>query len=142
MNDKSADLRRIWKYFSGEPNVFLATADGDQPKVRPVTLIHLRKKLYVTTGSNNAKVKQIAQNHKAEFCLMLEKGESKGTIRAECIARIVTDKKVKVDVFNSISFAKEFWEGPDDPSYTVIELKPISFEYMKPESMESTRIEL
>ena len=142
MNAKSADLQRIWSYFSGEPNVFLATTDGDQPKVRPVTLIHLGKKLYVTTGSDNAKVKQIARNPRIEFCLLLEKGESKGTLRAECVARIVEDKEVKADVFNSISFAKEYWEGPEDPSYTVIELKPVSLEYMKPESMEAIRVEL
>jgi general stress protein 26 len=87
-------------------------------------------------------VKHIAQNPRIEFCLLLEKGESKGTIRAECVARIVEDKDVKADVFNSTSFAKEYWEGPEDPSYTVIELKPVSFEYMKPESMEAVRIEL
>ncbi len=102
----------------------------------------LRKKLYVTTGSDNAKVKQIAQNPRTAFCLLLEKGERKGTIRAECVARIVEDKEVKADVFNSTSFAKEHWEGPEDPSYTVFELKPVSFEYMKPESMEAIIIEL
>jgi general stress protein 26 len=104
--------------------------------------VHLRDKLYVTTGSDNAKVKQIAQNPRTEFCLLLEEGERKGTIRAECVARIVQDKEVKADVFNSISFAEEFWAGPEDPSYTVIELKPVIFEYMKPENMEAIKIEL
>jgi uncharacterized pyridoxamine 5'-phosphate oxidase family protein len=142
LKDKTVELRKIWSYFNGEPHVFLATTDSDQPRVRPVTLVHLRDKLYVTTGSDNAKVRQIEQNPKTEFCLLFEEGERKGTIRTECIARIVKDKKIKADVFSSLSFAEEFWEKPEDPSYTVIELKPIGFEYMKPESIEAIRIEL
>jgi general stress protein 26 len=110
--------------------------------VRPVTLIHFRKKLYVTTGSNDAKAKQIEQNNKTEFCLLLEKGERKGTIRAKCVAQIVKNKAVKIAVFNNISFAKEFWESPEDPNYTVIRLKPASFEYMKPGSIEAIRIDV
>ena len=142
LNDKGVELQKIWSYFSGEPHVFLATADGDQPRVRPVTLVHLRDKLYVTTGSDNAKVKQMAQNPKIEFCLLFEEDERKGTIRTECIARIVNDKKVKAEVFSSLSFAEEFWESAEDPGYTVIELKPIAVEYMKPESIEAIRIDL
>ena len=142
MNHKSVELQEIWKYLDGEPHVFLATVDVDQPRVRPVTLIHLKEKLYVTAGSNDAKVKQIKQNSKTEFCLLLEKDERKGTVRAECFAQIVEDKDVKADVFNNISFAKEFWKSPDDPNYTVIKLKPISFEYMKPETIEAVKIEV
>ena len=138
---KNNELKEIWRYFDGEPHVFLATVDVDQPRVRPVTLIHLKEKLYVTTGSDDAKVKQIKRNSKTEFCLLLEKDESKGTVRAECVAQIVEDKDVKADVFNNISFAKEFWKSPDDPSYTVIKLKPISFQYMKPETIEAVKIE-
>ena len=142
MNDKSVELQEIWNRFDGEPYIFLASVDGDQPRVRPVTLVHFRDELYVTTGSNDAKVKQIKQNPKTEFCLLLEKGDRKGTIRAECVAQIVKDKDVKAHVFNTISFAKEFWKSPDDPNYTVIKLKPISFEYMKPESIETIKIEV
>lgn len=138
----NVELKEIWNSFDGEPHVFLATVDRDQPRVRPVTLIHFRKKLYVTTGSDDAKAKQIEQNNKTEFCLLLEKGERKGTIRAECVAQIVKNKDVKIDVFNNISFAKEFWESPEDPNYTVIRLKPVSFEYMKPGSIEAVRIEV
>jgi uncharacterized pyridoxamine 5'-phosphate oxidase family protein len=138
----NVELKEIWNSFDGEPHVFFATVDRDQPRVRPVTLIHFRKKLYVTTGSDDAKAKQIEQNNKTEFCLLLEKGERKGTIRAECVAQIVKNKDVKIDVFNNISFAKEFWESPEDPNYTVIRLKPVSFEYMKPGSIEAVRIEV
>lgn len=141
MNDASDELiQEVWKSFSGEPHIFLATIEGDQPRVRPVTLIRLQNKLFVTTGSNDAKVKQIRQNPKTEFCLLLEKDERQGTIRAECVAEIVEDKDVKADVYDSISFAKEFWGSPMDPNYAVIRLEPVGFEYMKPGSVQAVRM--
>lgn len=116
MNDVNDELiQEVWKSFSAEQHIFLASIEGDQPRVRPVTLIRLQNKLFVTTGSNDDKVKQIKQNPKIEFCLMLEREERKGTIRAECEARIVENKDIKADVYNNISFAKEFWESPEDP---------------------------
>ena len=141
MNAINDELRReVWENFSGEPHIFLATVEGDQPRVRPVTLIHLHNKLFVTTGTTDAKVKQTKQNPKTEFCLLLEKDERKGTVRVECAAKIVENKDVKTDVYNNISFTKEFWRSPEDPNYTVIELKPISFEYMKPGSIQAVKI--
>ena len=92
---KNIELSEIWGHFNGEPHVFLATIDNDQPRVRPVTLIHLKEELFITTGSHDAKVRQIRQNPKTEFCLLLEKDESKGTLRAECVAEIVDDKMLK-----------------------------------------------
>ena len=67
------------------PNVFLARSEGDQPRVRLVTLVHLKNRLYATTSSDNAKVKQIKQDPKIEFCLLFRKGERKGTTKPECI---------------------------------------------------------
>jgi hypothetical protein len=40
--------------------------------------------------------------------LLLEKEERKGTLRAECIARIIEDKNLKTNTYNNIPFAKEF----------------------------------
>lgn len=143
MNDVNDELiQEVWKSFSGELHIFLATIEGAQPRVRPVTLIRLQNKLFVTTGSNDDKVKQIKQNPKIEFCLMLEREERKGTIRAECEARIVENKDIKADVYNNISFAKEFWESPEDPNYTLIRLQPEAFEYMKPGSIQAVKIKL
>jgi uncharacterized pyridoxamine 5'-phosphate oxidase family protein len=134
--------REIWCNFSEMQHIFLATVDGNQPKVRPVTLIRLKDRFFVATGSNDAKVRQLKQNPKAEFCLLLEKGESKGTLRAECSAKIVMDKGVKADVYNKVAFLKEFWKSPEDPGYTLVELQPSAFEYMKPGTIESVKVQL
>jgi len=143
LSNVSDELKReIWSNFSEMQHIFLATVDGNQPKVRPVTLIRLKDRFFVATGSNDAKVRQLKQNPKAEFCLLLEKGESKGTLRAECSAKIVMDKGVKADVYNKVAFLKEFWKSPEDPGYTLVELQPSAFEYMKPGTIESVKVQL
>ena len=141
MNDLQEALRReIWRSLVEQQSVFLATADGDQPKLRPVTLIRLKNRLFVATGTHDAKVKQITQNPKAELCLLVEEEEKKGTIRAECIAELVKDPNLKAEAYHNVPFMKEFWSNPQDPSYALIELRPTNFEYMRPGSMEAVRI--
>jgi uncharacterized pyridoxamine 5'-phosphate oxidase family protein len=132
--------KEIWRNFVEQQHVFLATADGDQPRLRPVTLIRLGDRLFIATGAGDAKVKQIRQNSKTEFCLLLEKGEQKGTIRAECLAQIVKDKAVKTEAYHKIPFMKEFWSSPEDPRYALIELKPTGYEYMRIGSMEALKV--
>ena len=122
--------------------IYFATVEGDQPRVRPVTLVHFRKRLYIVTGSGDAKVMQLKKNPKTEFCLLLEKGGEKGTLRAECLASIVEDKKDKTDIFNEVSYVKEFYESPEDPDYALIRLKPLGFEYMKPGEMQAAKVKL
>ena len=133
-------MRQIWGSFAPQQHVFLATSEGDQPKVRPVTLIHFQKRLYVATGSGDAKVRQLKGNPKAEFCLLLERGDQKGTLRAECITRLVEDKEIRADVFNEIPFIREFFKTPEDPGYALVWLKPVLFEYMKPGEIQSVKI--
>lgn len=141
MSNANDRLRKeIWQNFVEQQHVFLATVDGDQPRLRPVTLIRLGEKLFVATGSGDAKIKQIRQNPKTEFCLLLEKGEEKGTIRAECLAQVVKDKAVKAEAYHRIPFMKEFWSNPEDPHYALIELQPIAYEHMRIGSMEALKV--
>jgi hypothetical protein len=44
----------VWSHFGELQHVFLATAEDDQPRLRPVTLIRLGGKLFVATGTGDA----------------------------------------------------------------------------------------
>jgi uncharacterized pyridoxamine 5'-phosphate oxidase family protein len=141
MEKANSELKKeISSSFVEQQNVYLATANKDQPKVRPVTLIHAKNRLFVATSTNDAKVKQIMQIPKTEFCLLLEKGEAKGTLRAECMATIVKDMKIKSELHEKIPFMKEFWKTPSDPAYALIEFQPSTFEYMKPGTMAAVKV--
>jgi uncharacterized pyridoxamine 5'-phosphate oxidase family protein len=130
----------IWSGFVGQQNVFLATVEGDQPRLRPVSLLRFGDKLFVATGTGSAKAKQVKQNPKIEFCLLMEKDGKYGTIRAECVAKLVTDMKTKAEVYNNVAFMKEFWTSPNDARFALIALQPASYEYMPMGSMQATKV--
>jgi len=97
MNGKFDSLKEeVWEDFKDYQHVFLATSEENQPRVRPVTLVCLDRKFWILTGTNNAKTKQIRKNPKIEFCLLFQKGENHGYVRAAGLAKIIRDRKTKV----------------------------------------------
>ena len=52
---------------------YLATVDGDQPRVRPFGTVNVFEgKLYIQTGKSKAVARQLKANHKAEICTFME----------------------------------------------------------------------
>jgi general stress protein 26 len=122
----------IWRRFKDYPHIFLATRENDQPRIRPVTLVNFDQRFWVLTGTHSAKVRQIRENPKMEFCLLFEEGENHGYIRAAGSAKIISDRETKVNVAKHCDFFSEHWESLDDPNYTLLELKPDEIEYLRP----------
>lgn len=53
----------------GSPTFFLATVEGDQPRVRPFGAVcEYNHKLYLITSNEKAVYKQIQENPKIEIC--------------------------------------------------------------------------
>ena len=62
---------------------FIATMDGDQPRVRPFgSLLIIEKRLYFQTGKIKNVSKQIAKNPKIEICAVTDRK----WIRVEAVA--------------------------------------------------------
>ncbi|MFW9888801.1 MAG: pyridoxamine 5'-phosphate oxidase family protein [Candidatus Thorarchaeota archaeon] len=121
-----------------ESSVYLATAEVGSPHVRPVTIVRTGGRLYVLTGSNSIKVKQIRSNNRVEILRMVEHGGNRGYLRIAGEAHIVEDEATKKKVADSTSFFKNYWSGVDDPNYALIRIEPKKFAYMAPgESEES-----
>lgn len=137
MSDELKDVKaEVWRRFKDYPHIFLATQENDQPRVRLVTLVNVDQRFWILTGTRSAKVKQIRENPKIEFCLLFEEGEHNGYIRAAGLAKIISDRETKVKVAKHCDFFSEHWESLDDPNYTLLELKLNEIEYLRPK--EST----
>ena len=62
-------MERICNFLKEAGVYFLATMDGDQPRVRPFgTALVFEGKLYIQTGKVKPVSKQLAINSKAEIC--------------------------------------------------------------------------
>lgn len=62
-------MKRTCDFLKAAGTYYLATLDGDQPRVRPFGTAHIfEDKLYIQTGRAKAVSKQLAQNPKVEIC--------------------------------------------------------------------------
>ena len=62
-------MEEIVSFLKAAGVYYLATAEGDQPRVRPFGTAHLFEgKLYIQTGKVKPTSKQIAANPKVELC--------------------------------------------------------------------------
>ena len=62
-------MERVAKFLKDAETYYLATVEGDQPRVRPFGTAHVFEgKLYIQTGKVKDVSKQLHQNPKAEIC--------------------------------------------------------------------------
>ena len=62
-------MERVCKFLKEAQTYYLATIDGDQPRVRPFGTAHIFDgKLYIQTGKKKEVSKQLEKNPKAEIC--------------------------------------------------------------------------
>ena len=66
-------MKRVEEFLKKAGTYYLATMDGDQPRVRPFGTIHIfEDKLYIQTGKIKAVSRQIHANPKVEICAFME----------------------------------------------------------------------
>ena len=62
-------MQEVYDFLKNAETYYLATMDGDQPRVRPFGSVDIFDgKLYIQTGKVKAVAKQIAANPKVELC--------------------------------------------------------------------------
>ena len=62
-------IEKVCQFLEESGTYYLATVDGDQPRVRPFgTVMIFEGKLYIQTGKVKPVSRQLAANPKAEIC--------------------------------------------------------------------------
>ncbi len=65
------NIERVCQFLKDANTYYLATVDGDQPRVRPFGTAHIfENKLYIQTGKSKDVAKQILANPKVEISAM------------------------------------------------------------------------
>ena len=63
------NIKRVYDFLKAADTYYLATVEGDQPRVRPFGTVNIYEgKLYIQTGKVKPVSKQIAANPKVEIC--------------------------------------------------------------------------
>ncbi len=140
MVEEAEDIREVLNQFGDFQHVFLATIDGDQARVRPVTLIRFDGKFWITTDTWSEKVKQIQKNPKVEFSFVFKKGSEDCCIRVAGPAKMVKAQQVKAELARYCDFFSKHWKSADDPNYTLLQIFPSEATYVTPS--RTTRMRL
>ena len=83
-------MQEVYEFLKAAETYYLATVEGDQPRVRPFGTVHIFEgRLYIQTGRVKPVSKQIAANPKVEICAM------KGGEWIRVAATLVEDDRVE-----------------------------------------------
>lgn len=108
---------------------FLATVDGDQPCVRPVTLSWEEGfQIYFVSLRRFHKTVELAANPRAEFCFMDEKHDQ---VRIRGIAEVVTDRVLLQRAWDQDPLLPRYLGSIDNPEFMLYRVRPTRVRYMK-----------
>ncbi len=104
-------ISRVYDYLNDTGTYYIATVDGNKPRVRPFGTILLDNgKLYIQTGTTKDVAKQINANPFVEICAC--KGDSWLRISTELVSDDSHDVKVKM--LDKMPTLKAMYSADDD----------------------------
>ena len=116
-----ANIEKVSEFLDKTRTYYLATVDGDQPRVRPFgTVLVYDGKLYIQTGKVKPVSKQLAANPKAEICAF--DGQTGTWLRVS--GELINDdsRDVKVAMLEKYPDLKGMY-NPDDDNTQVLFFK-------------------
>jgi len=115
--------------------VQLATISGNEPRIRPMTMIWWQDKYWFATSSGDPKVAQLDANPQAEWCLLLPQDGCTGYLKGRGSMLKVSDPALRKAVADFAGFIYDYWKDASDPDYTLYEMQLSSLRLMRPGAM-------
>jgi uncharacterized pyridoxamine 5'-phosphate oxidase family protein len=104
-------MQEVYEFLKKCGTYYLATIDGDQPRVRPFGTVNIfENKLYIQTGKKKSVSKQMKENPKIEICAM----NGGQWIRVQAV--VVEDDRVKAkqSMLDAYPNLKSMYSATDD----------------------------
>jgi general stress protein 26 len=112
----------------------LASADGDQPRLRPVSPVRTDGfVVYVANLRSYHKTVEIAANPKVELCYV-DAGHNQ--VRITGVAVVVTDRVVLEELWDSNPLLRQYLGSIDNPELIVYRIQPTRVRYMREWALE------
>lgn len=118
----------------------LATTDGTQPCVRPITATwHDGFTVYFANLKRFHKTIEMSVNPKVELCYLDENDDQ---VRITGIAELVTDRATQEEAFRRDALLRQYLSSPDNPEFTLWRVKPIRVRFMREWALEYHEVPL
>lgn len=119
-------MQEVYEFLKEAEFYFLATVEGDQPRVRPFgTYIVFEDKLYIQTGKSKPVGKQMAANPKVELCAFKDGGLFEGGEWVRIAAEAVCDDRPEAHeaILEAVPMLKELGYAACDGNMNALYLK-------------------
>lgn len=118
----------------------LATMDGDQARVRPVSPVRTDGfTVYVANLRRYGKTAELAANAKAELCYV---DEGHNQVRITAVAEVLADRGVLEEIWNANPLLRAYLGSLENPELIVYRFRPNRVRYMREWALEYYEVEL
>jgi general stress protein 26 len=118
----------------------LATMDGDQPRVRPVSPVRTDQfTVYVANLRSYHKTAEIAGNPKVELCYLAPNHDQ---VRITGVAEIVQDRGLLQQIWDANPLLRQYLGTIDNPELIVYCIRPTRVRFMKEWALEYHEVPL
>ena len=112
----------------------LATIDGDQPRLRPVSRVKTDGfTIYVANLRFYHKTGEIEANPKVELCYM---SSEHNQVRITGVAEVLTDSDLLQEIWDSNPLMQQFLGNINNPDLIVYRIRPRQVRYMQEWALE------
>jgi len=119
---------------------YLATIDGDQPRLRPVSPVRTEGfTVYVANLRNYHKTAEIAANPKVELCYLDDHHDQ---VRITGVAEVATDRAVLQSIWDENPLLRQYLGSIDNPALIVYRIKPTLVRFMREWTLEYHEVPL
>ena len=113
---------------------YLATMDGDQPRLRPVSPVRMDGfTIYVANLRSYHKTAEIAANPKVELCY-LDDGHNQ--VRLTGVAEVLADPGLLREIWDANPLLRQYLGTIDNPQLIVYCIRPTRVRYMQEWALE------
>ena len=119
---------------------FLATMDGDQPRLRPVSPVRSEGfTVYVANLRGYHKTGEIAANAKVELGYLDDKHDQ---VRITGTAEVVTDRALLQEIWDANPLMRQYLGSLDNPELIVYRVRPNRVRFMREWALEYHEVPL
>lgn len=107
----------------------LATIDGDQPRVRPVSPVLVEGfTIYVANLRSYGKTREIAANPHVELCYL---DDAHDQVRISGVAEVVSDSAKLQEIWASNPLLRRYLGTPENPELIIYRIRPTRVRFMR-----------
>jgi len=118
----------------------LSTAEGDQPRVRPMMpYLTDDNRLILAMLPQSRSIEHILSNPKVEICFVDRKMWFARITGNAQMTESADDKKI---LWNNVPMLKQYFGGPDDPNFKVMDIAIVSVEASTPHQKEPETVSI